>query len=297
MSIVYKGRFAPTPSGPAHLGTLLAAIGSYLQAHAMQGEWHVRIDDVDPPREVPGAADSLLKTLEIYGLNWHGDVVYQSQRLDAYQDALEQLIKQGDTFECSCSRKDIKTIAKHGPLGMIYPGTCRDGVQDADKPRSIRLRTQDKTITVQDKIQGDYPLNMQSDVGDFIIHRADGLFAYHLSTVVDDGLDGFTEIVRGKDQLNLTPLHIDLQQRLGLPTPAYAHLPLLVNTQGEKLGKSTCAIAVDAMAREDVWRTILAILGLDPDNALLSEASETILQWAIGEWDLLQVPGGDKIAG
>ena len=293
----YKGRFAPTPSGPAHLGTLLAAVGSYLQAHAMQGEWHVRIDDIDPPREIAGAADSLLKTLEIYGLNWHGDVVYQSQRLEAYQDALEQLIKQGDTFECSCSRKDIKAIAQHGPLGMIYPGTCRDGAQDTDKPHSIRLRTQDKTIAVLDRVQDEYGLNMQTDVGDFVIHRADGLFSYHLATVVDDGLDGFTEIVRGKDQLSLTPLHIDLQQRLAIPTPAYAHLPLLINTQGEKLGKSTRAMAVDTMAVKDVWRTILTSLGLSPENALLGEKPETILQWATSEWDLLQVPSGDKIAG
>lgn len=296
MSTNYKGRFAPTPSGPAHLGSLLAAIGSYLQARAMQGEWHVRIDDIDPPREVAGAADSLLRTLENYGLYWDGEVVYQSQRLGAYQDALSQLTRQGDTFECSCSRKEIKAIARHGPNGAIYPGTCRGGARATDKPHSIRLLTQDKIITVNDRIQGDYSLNMQTDVGDFVIHRADGLFAYHLATVVDDGLDGFTEIVRGKDQLNLTPLHIDLQQRLAIPTPAYAHLPLLTHTDGTKLGKSTNAASVDNMATENVWRVALTLLGLHPEEDLLSEEPDVILPWAMAQWDLSRIAPDDRIA-
>lgn len=292
----YKGRFAPTPSGPAHLGTLLAAVGSYLQAHANQGEWHVRIDDADPPREVKGAADSILRTLENFGLTWDGPVVYQSQRLEAYQDALQQLIQQGDTFECSCSRKDIRAIAQTGPNGMIYPGTCRNSIHDLEKPRAVRLQSRDTLIIVKDKIQGDYSLNMEQDVGDFIIRRADGLFAYHLATVVDDALDGFTEIVRGKDQLSLTPLHIYLQQQLGVTTPDYAHLPLLTNKQGEKLGKSAKAAAIDTLPPQDVWKTIFNALGLSPEDSLLSEIPSTILQWAAGEWDLLLVSAGDKIA-
>lgn len=297
MTSNYKGRFAPTPSGPAHLGTLLAAVGSYLQAQANQGEWHVRIDDADPPREVQGAADSILRTLENYGLTWDGPVVYQSQRLEAYQDALQQLIQQGDTFECSCSRKDISAIAQSGPNGMIYPGTCRNSIHDLEKPRAVRLQSQDNLIIVKDKIQGNYSLNMKQDVGDFIIRRADGLFAYHLATVVDDALDGFTEIVRGKDQLSLTPLHIYLQQQLGMTTPDYAHLPLLTNKQGEKLGKSAKAAAIDTLPFQDVWKTIFNALGLSPDDDLLSENPNTILLWAVEEWDLLQVSARDKIAG
>ena len=297
MTSNYKGRFAPTPSGPAHLGTLLAAVGSYLQAHANQGEWHVRIDDADPPREVQGAADSILRTLENYGLTWNGPVVYQSQRLEAYQDALQQLVQQGDTFECSCSRKDISAIAQSGPNGMIYPGTCRNSIHNLEKPRAVRLQSQDNLIIVKDKIQGNYSLNMEQDVGDFIIRRADGLFAYHLATVVDDALDGFTEIVRGKDQLSLTPQHIYLQQQLGMTTPDYAHLPLLTNKQGEKLGKSAKAAAIDSLSSQDVWKTIFNALGLSPEDDLLSENHNTILLWAVGEWDLLQVSARDKIVG
>jgi len=295
MPITYKGRFAPTPSGPAHLGSLLAAVASYLQARAMQGEWHVRIDDIDPPREVAGAADSILNTLEGYGLHWDGPVVYQSRRQEAYRDALQQLSHQGDTYECSCSRKDIRDTARRGPNGMIYPGTCRQGYREQNKPRATRLATQDNNITLDDRIQGKYQLNMQQDVGDFVIHRADGLIAYHLATVVDDALDSFTEIVRGKDQLSLTPLHIDLQLRLGIPTPAYAHLPLLTNAQGEKLAKSSHATPVDNLPSTGVWQLLLNTLGLDPQIDLLTEPPEAILQWATGQWDLERIPQRDII--
>lgn len=294
---VYKGRFAPTPSGPAHLGTLFAALASYLQARSMQGEWHVRIDDIDPPREVPGAADSILATLENFCLDWDGPVVYQSQRRDAYEEALQQLEHQGDSFECSCSRKLISEQARIGPNGMIYPGTCRQGVTDDSRPRSVRLATHDHNITVEDRLQGSYSLHMQADVGDFVIRRADGLIAYHLATVVDDALDAFTEIVRGKDQLSLTPMHIDLQRRLGLPTPDYAHLPLITNSQGVKLGKSTCATPVDNLPAKEVWRTLLEGLQLEPEEALLEEAAETILEWAINHWQLDRVALDDIVVG
>lgn len=293
----YKGRFAPTPSGPAHLGTLFAALASYLQAQAMQGEWHVRIDDIDPPREVPGAADSILATLENFGLNWDGPVVYQSQRRDAYEEALQQLQQQGDSFECSCSRKQISQQARIGPNGMIYPGTCRQGVTDDTRPRSVRLATHDHSITVEDRLQGNYSLHMQTDVGDFVIRRSDGLIAYHLATVVDDALDAFTEVVRGKDQLSLTPMHIELQRRLGLPTPGYAHLPLITNSQGVKLGKSTWAAPVDSLPAKEVWRTLLQGLQLQPEEALLEEAAETILQWAVSRWQLDRVVPGDIVVG
>jgi glutamyl-Q tRNA(Asp) synthetase len=295
MNITYKGRFAPTPSGPAHLGTLFAALASYLQAHAMQGEWHVRVDDIDPPREVAGAADSILRTLENFSLHWDGPVVYQSKRQDAYEDALQQLADQGDIFVCSCSRKQISQQARQGANGMIYPGTCRAAVTDRTKPLSIRLLTHDQQITVKDRLQGSYRLNMQQDVGDFVIRRADGLIAYHLATVVDDALDNFTEIVRGKDQLSLTPLHIDLQQRLDLPTPDYAHLPLLINEQGIKLGKSTWADPVDKLPPADVWKNLFSALKLTPENDLFGEPAETILQWAINRWQLTGIKPDDIV--
>ena len=290
MNSIYRGRFAPTPSGPAHLGTLLAALASFLQARAMQGKWYVRIDDIDPPREVAGAADSILHTLERFGLHWDGAVVYQSRRQEAYRQALETLTAQGDTYECSCSRKDIRLRARHGPNGMIYPGSCRSGVGDPDKPRAIRITTGDEDIVVTDRIQGVYRLNMQLEVGDFIVRRADGLIAYHLATVVDDALDGFTEIVRGKDQLGLTPLHIHLQNRLDQATPAYAHLPLLTNAGGDKLGKSSRATPVDELPDQKVWQILLSALGIEAPQGLLQEQPENILQWAIQQWDLDRVP-------
>ena len=296
MTSSYKGRFAPTPSGPAHLGSLLAAVGSYLQARAMQGEWHVRIDDIDPPREVAGAADSILRTLENYALQWDGPIVYQSQRQEAYEDHLQQLHAQKDTFECSCSRSDIKSAALDGPNGMIYPGTCRGGPADSTRQLAIRLKTQNKQIMLEDRIQGDYALNIKKQVGDFVIGRADGLIAYHLATVVDDALDGYTEIVRGKDQLSLTPQHIYLQQRLKLTTPAYAHLPLLTAQDGKKLAKRHGACAIDNLLPAMVWQTILPALGLNPPTDLLAEPPAAILHWATQHWDLLRIPATDRIA-
>ena len=293
----YKGRFAPTPSGPAHLGTMLAAVGSYLQARTHAGTWHVRIDDIDPPREVAGAADSILRTLESFGLHWDGPVIYQSQRHDAYEAAMEQLTNGGITFECSCSRKDISATARPGPNGMIYPGTCRTSHDRNAPQKSVRLKVEDIVITVNDMIQGDYALNMAGDIGDFVIRRADNLFSYHLATVVDDALDGYTEIVRGKDQLSLTPQHVFLQQKLDAITPRYAHLPLLTDPQGQKLAKSSNALAVDAMSPADVWSIVLGSLGLEADTGLLMEPPETILGWASEAWDLFAIDAKDKIVG
>jgi len=260
----------------------------------MHGEWHVRVDDIDPPREVPGAADSILQTLENYGLHWDGPLVYQSQRLEAYQDALQQLGRQGDIFECSCSRKDISNAnAKCGPNGMIYPGTCRQTIANSSKPLSIRLGTHDKVITVADRIQGDFSLNILNDVGDFVIRRADGLDAYHLATVVDDALDGFTEIVRGKDLLGITPQQIFLQQLLQLPTPGYAHLPLLVDAEGNKFSKRTGACALDNMPISRALEIIFAALGLEVDDDILMAPNEQRWQWAIDHWDMTHVPTTD----
>lgn len=287
---IYKGRFAPTPSGPAHLGTILAAIGSYLQARSMGGEWHIRIDDIDPPREVAGAADSILATLEKYGLEWDGAVVYQSQRHAAYETALQRLISSGQAYPCGCSRKDIESVAKAGPNGMIYPGTCRDGLSADKQPRAVRLRTEDQAITVADRVQGDYTLHIEQEVGDFVIRRADGLYAYHLATVVDDALDGFTEIVRGQDLLSITPQQIYLQQKLGYPTPDYMHLPLLVDANNKKLCKRFGAAAVDDMPQATVLGLIFSSLGLPVDDDILQTDHETRWQWAVSQWNLSTIP-------
>ncbi len=284
-----KGRFAPTPSGPAHPGTMLAAVGSYLQAHSSQGEWHIRIDDIDPPREIPGSADSILRTIESYGLHWDGPIVYQSQRHDHYQAALHELQSNNLAYDCGCSRKEIEPLAKIGPNGMIYPGTCRNGLPEGKSARATRLLTENRSITLSDRIQGEYSLNIGQEVGDYIICRADGPYAYHLATVVDDALDGFTEIVRGRDLLGITPQQIYLQLLLGYPTPNYTHLPLFVDNQGKKLCKHSGAKAVDELAKSDVLKSIFNALGLPVDTEILNGPNEALWTWAIEQWDVHNV--------
>lgn len=290
MSKIYKGRFAPTPSGPAHPGTLLAAIGSFLQARANGGEWHIRIDDIDPPREVAGAADSILHTLENYGLFWDGPVVYQSQRHELYEAALHDLAKNETSYPCACSRREIEAIAIKGPNGAIYPGTCRNGVPAGKQARSVRLRVEDKNISMVDVIQGHYRLNLAQAVGDFIIRRSDGLYAYHLATVVDDAHDGFNEIVRGADLLSITPQQIWLQQQLGYSTPEYAHLPMLIDARARKLSKRFAATAVDKLDRRKLLKIIFKALGLSTSEALLAEPLPMLWQEMVKQWDIRKVP-------
>ena len=285
----YKGRFAPTPSGPAHLGTMLAAIGSYLQARFSEGEWHIRIDDIDSPREVPGSACSILHTLEFYGLHWDGPIVYQSRRHNCYQAALHKLQSEHLAYDCGCSRKETEAIAGTGPNGMIYPGTCRNGLPEGKSARAVRLLTENRPIIFSDRIQGEYRLNIEQQVGDYVIRRADGLYAYHLATVVDDALDGFTEIVRGQDLLSSTPQQIYLQRQLGYPTPDYAHLPLLIDQQGQKLCKRSGAKAVDEMIRSDVLKIIFNALGLPVDKEILNSTNEILWAWAIKQWNIRNV--------
>ncbi len=292
--MTYKGRFAPTPSGPAHLGTMLAAIGSYLQARSQGGEWHIRIDDIDPPREVAGSADSILKSLGTYGLEWDGTVVYQSQRHAEYEAALQRLLASDLAYHCGCSRREIEPLAKTGPNGMIYPGTCRDGLSADKQARAIRLRTHDEVITVHDEIQGDYSLNIENEVGDFVIRRADGLYAYHLATVVDDALDGFTEIVRGQDLLSITPQQIYLQRSLDYPTPNYMHLPLLVDENDKKLCKRFGAAAIDDMPPADVLRLIFTSLGLPADDDMIHTNHTERWQWAISNWNPSCIPSEEQ---
>lgn len=268
---------------------MLAAVGSYLQAHSRQGEWHIRIDNIDPPREISGSADSILRTLESYGLHWDGPIVYQSQRHDHYRAALHELSLNNLTYDCGCSRKEIELAAKIGPNGMIYPGTCRNGLATGKSARAIRLATEDRPITLADPIQGEYSLNIGREVGDYIIRRADGLYAYHLATVVDDALDGFTEIVRGRDLLGVTPQQIYLQQQLGYPTPDYAHLPLLVDDQGKKLCKHSDAQAVDELAKNDVLKSIFNALGLSAEMETFNSPYEILWPWAIEQWDINNV--------
>ncbi|MDZ4802468.1 MAG: tRNA glutamyl-Q(34) synthetase GluQRS [Bryobacteraceae bacterium] len=223
--MVRRGRFAPSPTGKLHFGSMVSAAASYLDARAASGEWLVRMEDVDTPRCISGAADQILRTLEGFGLHWDGPVVYQSRRTELYRAALDRLIAEGKAYGCGCSRVPGR-----------YPGTCRGG---AAAPRAWRVLTAGSDV--------------EEDVGDFVVLRADGLFAYQLAVVVDDALQGITDVVRGGDLLDSTPRQIWLQRLLGYPTPRYLHTPVAVNAEGQKLSKQTLAPAVDP----GQWRTVL----------------------------------------
>ncbi|MEE8378947.1 MAG: tRNA glutamyl-Q(34) synthetase GluQRS [Gammaproteobacteria bacterium] len=293
MSNFYRGRFAPSPTGPLHFGSLVAAVGSYCQAKSQGGEWLVRMEDLDPPREVPGAADDILRTLETYHLNWDGAVLYQSQRLDDYEDALNQLTANGHTFPCACTRKSIAANTENIHLNSalnLYPGTCRNGLAPGVTARSIRVRVNSSTVTFHDELQGTQEIQLDSDVGDFVVKRADGLFAYHLAVVVDDAFQKISEIVRGTDLLDSTPHHLYLQKLLTFQTPQYVHLPVAVNAQGEKLSKQTCAAAINATQPGPILGKALTFLGHSPDIDVINADPETLLKWAISNWNMERVP-------
>lgn len=289
MRLPYRGRFAPTPSGPLHFGSLVTALASWLEAHHQQGEWLVRIEDIDPPREEPGAADHILRTLEHFGLTWDGPVLYQSQRHEAYQARLQQLIDQHQAYACSCSRKDLENHP-------VYPGFCRQGPKHPDRPLHWRLRVDDSaTQRWQDAIQGaqSWPL---AERGDVVIRRKDGLWAYQLAVVTDDLEQGITHILRGIDLLDSTPWQLWLQQCLQ-PAPGeqaafhYAHLPVIVNAGGQKLSKQNLAPALDSGQTSQLLYRALQALHQQPDPGLQTEPPAQLLQEALRHWQL------DRIAG
>jgi glutamyl-Q tRNA(Asp) synthetase len=248
---VYRGRFAPSPTGPLHFGSLVAALGSYLDAKAHGGEWLVRIEDLDTPRNVPGAADDILRTLERFGLEWDGPVLYQSSRLEAYEAVLEDLRRRHLVFPCGCSRKDV---------GDRYPGTCRHGIRGRLDTPSWRFHVSDEIIRFDDRRLGPQQQNVQEYVGDFVLRRADGLFAYQLAVVVDDAFQGVTDVVRGEDLLDSTARQILLQRALDLPQPRYLHLPVVLNEAGQKLSKQTGAAALDPDRAEELLTKARALL-------------------------------------
>lgn len=288
----YRGRFAPSPTGPLHFGSLVAALGSALEAMAHDGEWLLRIEDVDTPRTVSGASDSILRDLERHGFSWHGEVVYQSQRSDAYAAALDQLRRQGAIFPCACSRKEIADSASgHSVDGaMIYPGHCRNGLPAGRSARAWRLRVDNDTIAFVDAVQGAQRQDLAREVGDFVLLRADGLFAYQLAVVVDDAWQGITNIVRGADLLDSTARQIWLHQQLGLATPHYAHLPIATNAAGEKLSKQTLAPALDTNHAAANLCAALTFLGQQPPAELSQASVGEVWAWAAVNWSLANVP-------
>lgn len=274
----YRGRFAPSPTGPLHFGSLVAAVASYLDARSQQGVWLVRMEDLDRPRCVPGAADSILRLLEQCGLRWDEHVLWQSGRTPAYAAALERLRAGGYVFPCGCSRSESGT--------GVYPGHCRNGLPPGRRSRTWRARVPDETVLFHDRLHGLFSQQLTRDVGDFVVRRADGIFAYQLAVVVDDGEQQITDVVRGSDLLDSTPRQILLQRMLGLPEPHYLHLPLATNGKGEKLSKQTRARPASV---EDLPR-VLAFLNHAPPADLLGAPPDELLRWAVGAWTPSRLP-------
>lgn len=287
---MYTGRFAPSPTGLLHIGSLLTAVASYADARAHGGRWLVRMEDLDPPREMAGAADHILHTLEAFGFEWDGETVYQSRRHSLYEDALGRLKNAGLVYPCYCSRKDWQAAAGHGADGFVYNGRCRQAENRPtnNKPPAWRIRVPDRNIGFTDGIVGHYSQNLAHDIGDFVLLRADGFWAYQLAVVADDAEQGITHIVRGQDLLVSTPRQIYLQQCLGFPTPQYAHLPLLVNRHGQKWSKQTLAPALDLNRREQLLRQVFRYLNL-PDAPPVANLHD-LLGWAVQNWDIKRVP-------
>ncbi len=280
---LYRGRFAPSPTGPLHFGSLVAALASYLDARAHEGEWYVRIEDIDPPREVPGSSSAILKALEVYGLTWDGELVWQHNRYDAYREAISQLRQQGVAYPCTCSRKELAEYHN------IYPGTCRKCTDDPDTPFAIRLNCGDDVITFNDDVQGEQQFDMK-ELGDFIIFRKDQLFAYQLAVTVDDAFQGITHIVRGSDLLDSTPRQICLQRHLKVPTPDYAHIPVIINPDGSKLSKQNLAPALPLDNPAPMLLKALHALHIPVDDDMMSSDPETILTYAIRQWSSKKLP-------
>ncbi len=281
------GRFAPSPTGPLHLGSLVAALGSWLFARANGGRWLVRMEDLDTPRVVPGAADDILRTLERFGLTWDGEVTFQSSRIALYDTAFEDLLRRKGVYACACSRADIARAASapipeedgdsskegegrsrsHAAAGSIYPGTCREGLPVGRAARAYRFRVPSGLFTFKDVLFGSLSEDVERNVGDFVVKRADGPYAYQLAVVVDDAAQGVTEVVRGADLLASTARQIALRRALSLPTPSYAHLPLVLAADGKKLGKRDGALPLDVLDdahRHAAFNFALGALGQEP---------------------------------
>ncbi len=327
----YRGRFAPSPTGPLHFGSLVAAVGSYLDAKHHHGTWLVRMEDLDKPRCSIDSAKDILRTLAAFGLHSDEPVLIQSHRTAAYEEALRQLHARGAVYPCCCTRKEIADSALHGIEGLVYPGTCRDGIPEGREGKASRVRTDclcrhsraDRNPAIQnafylnpldsclrgndeaqsiageiafgDALQGRIIQNLESEIGDFVVKRADGLFAYQLAVVVDDAFQGITHVVRGADLLASTARQIYLQRLLGLPTPAYMHLPVAVNGAGEKLSKQTLAAPVKTAKAVVTLISVLTFLRLQPPAELAECEVIEVLDWAIQHWDPSRI-GGVKSA-
>lgn len=281
-----KGRFAPSPTGAPHFGTLLGALASYLHARATGAQWLLRIEDLDQIRRVEGAADEMLHTLDRLGLHWDGPVLYQSDRISHYEEALRWLIDRNLAYPCGCTRKDF-IDTHYGPEGPVYPGSCRAGIAVGKTVRSFRLKVENRDICFDDLVQGRHCQNLARDIGDFIIKRADGFFAYQLAVVVDDAYQGITQVVRGADLLGSTQRQIHIQQTFGYVQPEYLHIPVVLGPDGKKLSKSEDAPAIDLAKPERLLTQALGVLGHTPPADL---GHRELLDWGIANWQPSNIP-------
>ncbi|HWV11181.1 MAG TPA: tRNA glutamyl-Q(34) synthetase GluQRS [Pseudomonas sp.] len=285
----YTGRFAPTPSGYLHFGSLVAALASYLDARAVGGRWLLRMEDLDPPREVAGAQTAILQTLESYGFEWDGELVRQSDRHAEYQAVVDRLFSQGLAYACTCSRKQLE-----GYQG-IYPGLCRNAGHPA-QDAAIRIRVPELTYRFTDRVQSDYQQHLGREVGDFIIQRRDGFYAYQLAVVLDDAWQGITDIVRGADLLDSTPRQLYLQELLGLPQPRYLHVPLIIQPDGNKLGKSYRSPPLPTDQAAPLLVRALRALGQAVPPELNDARPRELLTWATTHWDATRIPRSATLA-
>ncbi len=269
----YIGRFAPSPTGPLHFGSLVAALASFLDARAHKGQWLVRIEDLDPPREDPTASAEILRILDVYGLHWDGDVVYQSQRGDLYQQALTQLTDAGLAFPCTCSRRQLGD--------QLHTGICSP---EPDSDCAFRFLCPDEVLTLNDGLQPDHSYDCLRDIGDFVVRRRDRLWSYQLAVVVDDAAQGITHVVRGIDLIDSTARQYMLQRALSLPHPLWSHLPVAVETNGQKLSKQNLSLAITGTEVSHTLITALNWLQQNPPAELAAANRDEILQWAILNW-------------
>ena len=296
LTAAVRGRFAPSPTGPLHLGSLVAAVGSWLFARSAGGEWIVRMEDLDGPRVVPGAAEEILRALERYGLAWDGGVAVQSRRTALYEEALARLRERGLAYDCGCTRAEVARAAgapdaSDPAEAAVYAGTCRGGLPTGRGARAVRFRVPEGSIAFDDRIRGRIEEDVARAVGDFVVRRADDPFAYQLAVVVDDGAQGVTEVVRGGDLLSSTARQVALQRALGLPEPSYAHLPLVLGPDGKKLGKRDGALPLETLDDRRVAETLALALRL-LGQKVAGETPAEMLAGAAASFDASRIPTG-----
>lgn len=286
----YKGRFAPSPSGELHFGSLVAAVGSYLQAKSNNGQWLIRIEDIDETRTVPHSASSILSTLDLFGFEWDEEIIHQSHRIERYEYYLKKLLDDGLIYACDCSRNKLK----QENTGGVYPGYCRQKSGLSSKPHALRCLTTAQQISFNDQIQGLQTIDLEKECGDFIVKRRDGFFAYQLAVVVDDAEQGITEIVRGTDLLSATAQQVYLQQQLGFNQTQYAHLPIVMHKNGNKLSKSHQDLPLEKQRPVEIMTKALIFLNQSPPEDLSTASLKDFWAWSIQNWDIDRVPANSQ---